>query len=508
MKLIFTLLFLSIGILAYGTTYYLSPTGSDFNPGTKNNPFFTLNKAWSVVSAGDIIYLRGGTYHFLSQQNLSGKNGTVNDTIKIWGYPGEKPILSKHPTGYATPGWPQSLIYLRGDYTWWKDIEIANYTQATAVIWNGMALRLSNHNRLERLNSHHNGHGLLIMNSSSENLVLNCDFHHNYDPLNNYGNADGVEFANNESTALNTIRGCRMWNNSDDGLDLWENNGSVVVDNCWSWNNGYKEDGVTTGGNGGGFKFGKTSTEDGTEFKRTVTNCLSVYNRLVGYNQNAAIVKFYFYNNIAYKNNTGIDFFSNDLAHIFRNNISFDNKSANWNGAHSNAIIDHNSNNGGWQTTGPAASAADFISLDTAGISGPRKPDGSLPDINFMHLTEGSDLIDAGVDVGLPYNGSAPDIGAFERAPNTAIIPSVNNQKIKIYPNPARNLINISEDASSSVSRTFRAFDISGTLCIETNLDRGINNYRIPVNLRPGVYILQINAGSVNLFVGKLIIVE
>ena len=31
-----------------------------------------------------------------------------------------------------------------------------------------------------------------------------------------------------------------------------------------------------------------------------------------------------------------------------------------------------------------------------------------------MKLVAGSDLIDKGIDVGLPFNGSAPDLGAFE----------------------------------------------------------------------------------------------
>ena len=46
--------------------------------------------------------------------------------------------------------------------------------------------------------------------------------------------------------------------------------------------------------------------------------------------------------------------------------------------------------------------------------NGLRKADGSLPDINFMHLAAGSDLIDGGTYVGLPYHGSAPDLGYFE----------------------------------------------------------------------------------------------
>jgi hypothetical protein len=58
--------------------------------------------------------------------------------------------------------------------------------------------------------------------------------------------------------------------------------------------------------------------------------------------------------------------------------------------------------------------SADFVSTEPSAAYGPRNADGSLPDINFMHLAAGSDLIDGGTDVGLPYHGSAPDLGYFE----------------------------------------------------------------------------------------------
>jgi hypothetical protein len=32
----------------------------------------------------------------------------------------------------------------------------------------------------------------------------------------------------------------------------------------------------------------------------------------------------------------------------------------------------------------------------------------------YLRLATGSTLIDKGTNVGLPYNGSAPDLGAFE----------------------------------------------------------------------------------------------
>jgi hypothetical protein len=56
----------------------------------------------------------------------------------------------------------------------------------------------------------------------------------------------------------------------------------------------------------------------------------------------------------------------------------------------------------------------DFASVVAAGMDGARQADGSLPELPFMRLAAGSDLIDSGVDVGLPFAGAAPDLGAFE----------------------------------------------------------------------------------------------
>jgi hypothetical protein len=67
-----------------------------------------------------------------------------------------------------------------------------------------------------------------------------------------------------------------------------------------------------------------------------------------------------------------------------------------------------------WDISGLIVAASDFVSTDTAGMYGPRKADGSLPDVKFMHLAAGSKLIDKGTNVGLPFTGAAPDLGAFE----------------------------------------------------------------------------------------------
>jgi hypothetical protein len=59
-------------------------------------------------------------------------------------------------------------------------------------------------------------------------------------------------------------------------------------------------------------------------------------------------------------------------------------------------------------------SNAQFQTVSTTGWEVSRQSDGSLPALTALHLATGSTLIDKGVNVGLPYAGSAPDLGAFE----------------------------------------------------------------------------------------------
>ena len=52
---------------------------------------------------------------------------------------------------------------------------------------------------------------------------------------------------------------------------------------------------------------------------------------------------------------------------------------------------------------------------------GPRQADGSVPNVNFLKLAAGSQMIDKGTDVGLPYAGQAPDLGAYEYGAATIV---------------------------------------------------------------------------------------
>lgn len=61
--------------------------------------------------------------------------------------------------------------------------------------------------------------------------------------------------------------------------------------------------------------------------------------------------------------------------------------------------------------------------------------DVDLPDMDFMHLAPGSDLIDAGVNIGMFFGGSFPDLGCFETG-TTGLQDFRLSTKVLCYPNP------------------------------------------------------------------------
>jgi hypothetical protein len=81
--------------------------------------------------------------------------------------------------------------------------------------------------------------------------------------------------------------------------------------------------------------------------------------------------------------------------------------------------------------------------------------------VDYMHLAPGSDLIDAGVDVGLPYEGVLPDLGCFETL-STGVQDISFSPKILCYPNPVIEKGILQFSLKSSGRCEIRLLDISG----------------------------------------------
>jgi hypothetical protein len=396
--------------------FYVSPTGSDSNPGTLDEPFQTIDKAVSLITAGTIIYLCGGTYTVSAEIDLL-SSGTDGNPICIEAYNDEKPVLdfSSEKTG-------EQGIVISGDYWYIAGLEIEHAGH------HGMHISGS-HNKIENVSSHDNrdsgffvGLGKTDSNDGSKasyNSFIDCDSYLNVDiggSTGDGGNADGFSCKLNPGEG-NHFYGCRSWENSDDGWDCYESNYPITIEDCYTWHNGdpasFGYTGDTWAGNGNGFKAGGDS-DNGAH---VLIDCVAFDmnygksgNHHKAFDENGNLSGVTLYNCLAFDSETGFSFNTtpdDGTHHMLANCVAF--------GCSTDELLAKDSvqENNGWNL-GLLVDTSDFVTLDVDTIESPRNADGTLVDDGFAKPTATSLLVDAGIDVGLPYSGKAPDLGAVE----------------------------------------------------------------------------------------------
>jgi len=392
--------------------YYVATDGSDSNPGTVDQPFETVGQAQSRASAGDLVCIRGGTYAFSGTGTVGvsfTKSGQAGNPIMYWAYPGETPVFD---LSNLTPGGRVTGLDVHCGYIHLRGLEVTgvHQYQGGQDSW-GVRIQGSG-NIIENLNVHHNDAPGIFITSGADNLILNCDSHHNYDYLEDGGSGDGIGC--HSSGSNNVIRGCRAYDNSDDGYDFINASGSCMVESSFAFRNGYVPDTTTGAGNGAGFKAGgygsPPNVPSGGAATHAVRNCVAFGNRAQGFYANHHPGRIDFYNNTAFRNSVNYNMLADDgypSSHEIHNNVAMSPGTAISN------LTGGTDTFNSWNLS-VTVSSDDFLSVDEALAEAVRQADGSLPNVDFMRLAAGSDLIDAGTDVGLPYNGSAPDLGAFE----------------------------------------------------------------------------------------------
>jgi hypothetical protein len=446
----FLFLILSLSTAIPAATWYVSPKGNDSDPGTIDKPFATLQKGHDKSSAGDTVYLRGGTYTFTGSgaTSLIGvsitKSGTSDSKrIYFWAYGDEAPILDF--SGLTLGSGIGAGIRVQGSWLHFKGIEICN-VKAPSGANNGLWCNPCSNNIFERMNFHHNqGPGLSIANGNGGLLILNCDAHDNYDVAKSGEDADGFGIHYQTSGDTIVLRGCRSWWNSDDGYDLFKQQFPVLIENCWAYGNGYINSGAGNGANGSGFKMGNTFAP---KVRHTIRNCVSWKNKNQGFYANHSPGGSNWYNNTSYNNGAQFDMLSDSvlsgsIVHVLRNNVAFPKKINNPGAS--------DMKNNTWDLNITPANT-DFASVSDTGWMGPRNPDGSLPDLPFLKLRSGSQLIDKGATIGLPYSGDAPDLGAYEFGAVTIV-------RIPIF---FPESVPYAASSGSTGSPALRIFDLTG----------------------------------------------
>ena len=458
MKGIILLFFLTSWSVVSASTYYVATTGNNSASGDISHPWATWQKGFESAEPGDTVYFRGGVWYpaiVHSSQAVVvlaapyatphvGHDGTTENPICMFAYPGETPVLDcrnvKVPNLYLT-----GIGLSRCNFWTLKGLTIRNVLQSKVSTINGISDYGGSNNTYENITVHNvGGKGFLYTSSfqaaefpEQATIIgdtlryINCDAYNCADSIardnsgrTDFGNyADGFWGSIANPVTYMIYSGCRAWNISDDGWDS-PSNGKQEYLNCWAFNVGW---GV---GNGIGFRLEWYWEEPapGLWINRIVTNCIAVFNTYAGfvegvtggYNQGL-----HFYNNISYHNQYGIMMKGNRIGdeqeNIYHNNIFYDNSTFDL--LRGSVPMNHASNNF-WGTKiellnqndfiipdhNPAVIVTDndFVSLNPAGLTGPRQADGSLPYINFLKLNDKSDLKGAGTYAGM---SKSPDIG-------------------------------------------------------------------------------------------------
>ena len=242
------------------------------------------------------------------------------------------------------------------------------------------------------------------------------------------GNTDGFGYHGRKGSTGNIFRGGRAWFNSDDGYDFINSDEVCRIENCWAFYNGFSTD-FKSLGDGNGFKAAGEAGRSVAQLpnplpRQVVIRSVAVRNKVNGFYANHHPGGIEWRNNTAYKNATNFNLRGRDpkdnktiipgRGHRLKNNLGFAGGAKVAEVAELDvAACDVSVNYFSLPVT---VGSADFLGLDEADLVKPRKANGDLPDVTFLHLALGSDLIAAGVDVGLPFKGKATDLGAFASA--------------------------------------------------------------------------------------------
>jgi hypothetical protein len=231
-----------------------------------------LIDAVAHAAPGDRIELAGGMYHLDKPLTLDGK-GRGDGPIQLRSAGPDRAILdfAGEPEDKKTNG-----INLAGDYWEIDSIEVTHAGH--------FGVRVSgNHNVIRHCAIHENRNtGLQIEGGGGDNLIENCDSFRNYDPKTLGEDADGFT-AKHRIGPGNVFRGCRSYQNADDGWDLWMATSPVLIEDCISFRNGYNIFKCPDfQGDGNGFKFGGNYVD----VAHTARRCVSIENPFEAFDQN------------------------------------------------------------------------------------------------------------------------------------------------------------------------------------------------------------------------------
>lgn len=389
---LFLLLFGLQGKTYGGQTFYISTTGSNAGNGSFNTPWRNLEYAVTVAGAGDTIIMRGGTY-FMNEvliDRKKGRGGAPGQYLTIKNFSGEQPFLRYSSRRFIIWADFVRVEGLHLEMPWRFDV----FGTGNQIVNNKMTGPQPKYGAIET-----GGTDVLIEGNYIE-----------YDDTGGNTQDHGIYVHKGKRITVrnNTIIGSKGY-----GIHLYDEHKSAdpavwaanpfsmkdyLIDGNYVANSQTRSGIIVAKGRGSAYIFLENIT---------IQNNILDGNKDFGiYLREGKDVNLY--NNTFYRNGAAPVFINNYASAVTINNNIFETIDVNQNHIKNNSL-DPNI----VVSTNLYESAPRLV-----GVTDPSAMVGTArfldPQNGNFNLLPNSPAIDKGINVGLPYNGAAPDLGAFE----------------------------------------------------------------------------------------------
>lgn len=396
------LAFVACPDLSAAATFYVATNGKDTNPGTLTKPFLTINKAAKLAKAGDTVLVRSGIYKERVVPSYSGRLGAY---ISFQPYRNESVTIDASGLQQGFILWKVSYIRIAG-------FKVINAKREGIHIHDHLDTSDagSDHNIIEDNIVENNGEegysGIYV--GGHNNRVINNEVHGN-----GYINGvatrrpdHGVYLAGNG----NFVEGNNIYSNARMGIRM-EGNGNTITDN----------DIHSNGEHGIAIWVDAPFQSNGTSIQKNLI-VDNIYGgiRIWGEGSGAKPDNVFLYNNTI-TNSSAMDgiYVTGGATNIkVKNNIIKGSYSGVMLGVE-NSTVGYEENNNIVSGSGRFVFGSQYFnSFEQYQQAVAPNAQSSLNQDPLLQqdysLSPGSPAIDNGTYVGIPFMGSAPDIGAVE----------------------------------------------------------------------------------------------